>query len=517
MGRELKRNVSIEKNEKPGEYPFTGGIHSKMYDAKNGGRLWTMRQFAGFGTARQTNRRFKKLLAHGQTGLSTAFDMPTLLGFDSDNPIAEADVCMGGVAVDTIKDVQNLYSGIDLQPPLSTSMTINGPAIVLLAMYFEVCRKRGYNLAEIRGTIQNDPLKEFIAQKEWIVPPRPSIKLLVDTIEYCVKYAPKWNPISISGYHIREAGASPVLEIALTQADEIAYAGACLERGLAIDDFAPKFSFFYDFYFDCEDDFWKEVAKLRAARRIRARIMKERFKARNPDSWKLRMHVQTAGRTLTEEEPLNNIIRTALEAFGAVLGGCQSLHTNSYDEQISLPSEEAAKVALRTQQIIAYETGVTKYSDPLAGSYLVERLTDELEAESLKIIQTIDSMGGMVSAVERGWPQAQIDEYEFNYRKKVESGEIKMVGQNFLFDEPAPDPKFSVSERAQDVQIKFLKKVKKNRSQRNVEKSLDCLKKVLEENGNVMPEVCEAVKTLATLEEICNVFKNFYGIYSEEV
>lgn len=475
-----------------------------------------MRQFAGFGTARETNRRFKKLLTHGQTGLSTAFDMPTLLGFDSDNPIAEADVCMGGVAVDTIKDVQNLYSGIDLRTPLSTSMTINGPAIVLMAMYFEVCRKRGYNLAEIRGTIQNDPLKEFIAQKEWIVPPRPSIKLLVDTIEYSIKHAPKWNPISISGYHIREAGASPALEVALTQADEIAYVEACLERGLAIDYFAPKFSFFYDFYFDFDDDFWKEVAKLRAARRVRARIMRERFKAQNPDSWKLRMHVQTAGRTLTEEEPLNNTIRTALEAFGAVLGGCQSLHTNSYDEQISLPSEEAVKVALRTQQIIAYETGITKYPDPLAGSCLVERLTDELEAESLKIIQIIDSMGGMVSAVERGWPQAQIEEYEFNYRKKVESGAIKIVGQNFLFDAPAPDPKFSVSERAQETQIKFLKKVKKNRSQGNVEKSLDNLKKVLEENGNVMPEVCEAVKALATLEEICNIFKDFYGIYWEE-
>ena len=508
--------MPVEKTEKPGEYPFTGGIHPKMYDVKNGGRLWTMRQFAGFGTARQTNRRFKKLLAHGQTGLSTAFDMPTLLGFDSDNPIAEADVGMGGVAVDTIKDVQNLYSGIDLRPPLSTSMTINGPAIVLLAMYFEVCRKRGYNLAEIRGTIQNDPLKEFIAQKEWIVPPKPSIKLLVDTIEYCVKYAPKWNPISISGYHIREAGASPTQEIAFTLADEISYIEACLERGMAIDDFAPKLSFFYDFYFDFEDDFWKEVAKLRAARRLRARIMRERFKARNPDSWKLRTHVQTAGRTLTEEEPLNNIIRTALQAFGSVLGGCQSLHTNSYDEQISLPSEEAAKVALRTQQIIAYETGITKYPDFLAGSYELENLTDKLEAESWKLIQNIDTMGGMVSAVERGWPQAQIEEYEFSYRKKVESVEIKIVGQNFLFDEPAPDPKFSVSERAQDDQIKFLKKVKKNRSRRNVEKSLNHLKRTLEEDKNVMPEVCEAVKALATLEEICNIFKDFYGIYSEE-
>ena len=508
--------MPVEKTEKPGEYPFTGGIHPKMYDVKNGGRLLAIGPFDGFGHTRQTNRRFKNLLAHGQTGLSTAFDMPTLLGFDSDNPIAEADVGMGGVAVDTIKDVQNLYSGIDLRPPLSTSMTINGPAIVLLAMYFEVCRKRGYNLAEIRGTIQNDPLKEFIAQKEWIVPPKPSIKLLVDTIEYCVKYAPKWNPISISGYHIREAGASPTQEIAFTLADEISYIEACLERGMAIDDFAPKLSFFYDFYFDFEDDFWKEVAKLRTARRLRARIMRERFKARNPDSWKLRTHVQTAGRTLTEEEPLNNIIRTALQAFGAVLGGCQSLHTNSYDEQISLPSEEAAKVALRTQQIIAYETGITKYPDFLAGSYELENLTDKLEAESWKLIQNIDTMGGMVSAVERGWPQAQIEEYEFSYRKKVESGEIKIVGQNFLFDEPAPDPKFSVSERAQDDQIKFLKKVKKNRSRRNVEKSLNHLKRTLEEDKNVMPEVCEAIKALTTLEEICNIFKDFYGIYSEE-
>ena len=285
---------------------------------------------------------------------------------------------------------------------------------------------------------------------------------------------------------------------------------------MAIDDFAPKLSFFYDFYFDFEDDFWKEVAKLRAARRLRARIMRERFKARNPDSWKLRTHVQTAGRTLTEEEPLNNIIRTALQAFGAVLGGCQSLHTNSYDEQISLPSEEAAKVALRTQQIIAYETGITKYPDFLAGSYELENLTDKLEAESWKLIQNIDTMGGMVSAVERGWPQAQIEEYEFSYRKKVESVEIKIVGQNFLFDEPAPDPKFSVSERAQDDQIKFLKKVKKNRSRRNVEKSLNHLKRTLEEDKNVMPEVCEAIKALTTLEEICNIFKDFYGIYSEE-
>lgn len=515
VGRELKTGMP-GKMEKTGEYPYTLGIHSNMFDTRNGGRLWTMRQFAGCGTPLQTNKRFKYLEKKGATGRSVAFDMPTLLGFDSDNPLSDADIGMGGVAVDTIKDMAKIFSGIDLGPPSSTSMTINGPAIVLLAMYFELCRKRGYSLAEIRGTIQNDPLKEFIAQKEWIVPPAPSIKLLVDTIEYSLKHAPKWNPISISGYHIREAGASPAQEIAFTLADEIAYAEACLLRGLAVDDFAPRFSFFFDFYFDFDDDFVKEIAKLCVARKLRARIMRERFGAQNPNSWKLRTHIQTAGRTLTEEEPLNNIVRTALQAFGAALGGCQSLHTNSYDEQLSLPSEGAVKVALRTQQIIAYETGIAKYPDLLAGSRVFENLIEELETESRKIIETIDGMGGMMAAVERGWPQAQIEEYELGYRKKVEAGEIKIVGQNFLFDEPAPDPTFSVSEKTQDAQIKFLKEIKKKRSQNKVRRTLANLQRAVEENRNVMPEVCEAVKALTTIEEICSVFKNFYGIYSEE-
>ncbi|MDP2668280.1 MAG: methylmalonyl-CoA mutase family protein [bacterium] len=507
------------KRELPGEYPFTNGIHPSMYDVENGGRLWTIRQFSGYGTPRQTNGRFKKLEAMGQRGRSVAFDMPTLLGFDSDNPIAEADVGMGGVAVDTVKDFEILFSGLNLNPPFSTSMTINGPATVLLSMYFELAKKRCYDLSTLRGTTQNDPLKEFIAQKEWIVPPKPSMKLLVDTFEYVIKYypAPKWNVCNISDYHIREAGASPIQASAFLLADAIATVEVCLERGLAIDDIARHLSFFLDFYFDFEDDIVVEISRHRATRRMWAKIMRERFKAKNFESWKFRYHTQTAGRSLTQEQSLNNIARVAFQALGAVLSGTQSLHTNSFDEQQSLPSEKAVKVALRTQQIIAFETGITKYPDILAGSYEIERKTDQVENEVQKILNEIDSMGGMVSAVERGWPQAKIEDYEFEYRKKAESGKIKIVGQNIFADEKPGESNFSVPEKSQETQIKFLKKVKAERSKNGVTKALDDLRKTTEKGANVMPEVAEAVKAIATEEEICNVFREFYGIYYEEV
>lgn len=507
--KELKKFDYERDLGNAGEYPFTRGIHETMY---SGGRFWTMRLFTGFDTAERTNERFHMLLREGETGLSTAFDMPTLLGWDSDNPRARLDVGLGGVAVDTLLDVEQIFKGIDLSQA-STSMTINGPAIVLLSMYFELAKKQGVNLSQLRGTIQNDPLKEFFAQKEWIVPPRASVKLLVDTIEYCANHAQSWYPISISGYHIREAGASDVQELAFTLADGIAYVEACIERGMSVDIFAPRFSFFFDF----ANDWLREIAKIRAARRIWARVMRERFGAKNPRSWMMRTHIQTAGMTLTKEQPENNIARVALQALGAVLAGTQSLHTNSYDEQISLPSEKAAKIALRTQQIIAHETGVTNFIDPLGGSYVIESLTNEMEEAALEYIRIIEDMGGMVSAVVARYPHSEIEKSAHKFEKDYDGGKVVVVGKNKFAENEESKPEFRPDPEALEIQLAALELVKSKRDQNKVQGALSRLAKAARNGENCMEYVMRAVSLYATEQEICDVFRSVYGIYHEPV
>lgn len=493
----------------PGVFPFRRGIYSTMHTSA--GHLWTMRQFAGFDTAEETNKRFQELLAIGQTGLSIAFDMPTLLGLDSSSPESLGEVGKGGVAVDTLDDMERLFIGIDPRE-VSTSMTINAPAIVLLAMYYELARKRAIPLTEIRGTIQNDPLKEFIAQNEWIVPPSPSVKLLTDIVEYSAEHAPQFNPVSISGYHIREAGSDAVQEVAFTLADGIAYVDACLERGMDIDAFAPRLSFFFDF---C-NDFIEEIAKIRAARVLWARIIKDRYGSNNLKSQFFRVHIQTSGHSLTREQPSNNIIRTALQALGAVLAGCQSLHTNSYDEQLSLPSREAVTIALRTQQIIAYETGVTQFVDPLGGSYAVESVTEEIIKEAQKYITHINEMGGMIAAVEAGWPQAQIMETAATYQRAVEKKDIVVIGQNMFADEAVGDFSFAYNVDAEQKQIGRLENVKARRNGAKVKQALGRIKRDAQAGRNCMPAVCKAVSEYATVEEICKALQDVYGVYREE-
>ncbi len=491
----------------PGEYPYTRGIHATMYR----GRLWTMRQFAGFGTAEDTNRRFHYLLRQGQTGLSVAFDMPTLMGYDSDHPRALGEVGREGVAVDTLADMELLFEGIPLEE-VSTSMTINAPAAVLYAMYVAVADKRGIPRSKLRGTIQNDCLKEFIAQKEWIVPPRPSMKLVIDTFEFSVRETPQWNPISISGYHIREAGATAVQELAFTLADGIAYVQAALERGLEVDEFAPRLSFFFDIH----NDFFEEIAKLRAARRMWARIMRERFGARNPRSWMLRTHAQTAGVSLTAQQPLNNIARVAIQALAAVLGGVQSLHTNSMDETYALPTEEAVTVALRTQQILAYESGVANTVDPLGGSYFVEALTRKVEEEAWKYIRRIDELGGMLAAVEAGFPQREIADAAYHYQQQLERREKVVVGVNeFVSGEPQPIPILKIPPEVERRQVERLKRVRAERDNQRVARCLAELRRVAETGGNTMYPIVEAVKAYATLGEICDVFRAVWGEYRE--
>jgi len=493
---------------RPGEYPYTRGIHPTMYR----GRLWTMRMFAGFGTAEDTNARFRYLLAQGQTGLSTAFDMPTLMGYDSDHPRSLGEVGREGVAVDTVVDMDLLLRDLPLDR-ITTSMTINAPANVLLAMYVAVAQSRGVPLDAIGGTIQTDMLKEFIAQKEWIVPPRPSMKLIQDILVYCTREVPRWNPISISGYHIREAGATAVQELAFTLADGIAYVEAGREAGLDVDAFAPRLSFF----FDVHSDFFEEIAKFRAARRMWARIMRERFGARDPRSWVLRTHAQTAGVTLTAQQPLNNVARTALQALAAVLGGCQSLHTNSMDETYALPTEEAATVALRTQQIIAHETGVTHTVDPLGGAYFVEALTDRIEAEAHAYITTIDEMGGMLVAIERGYPMREIADASYRYQQQLEAGEKTIVGVNaFAQDEPAPIPTLTVDPEVERRQVERVARVRAERDASAVQRVLDTLARTAEDGGNTMPVIVEAVRARVTLGEICDVFRRVYGEYREQ-
>ncbi len=491
----------------PGAYPFTRGIHPTMYR----GRLWTMRMFAGFGAAEDTNARFHYLLRQGETGLSAAFDMPTLMGYDSDHPRAAGEVGREGVAIDTIEDVALLFRGIPLDRA-TTSMTINAPANVLLAMYVAVAESQGVSPREIGGTIQNDMLKEFIAQKEWIVPPRPSMKLIQDILVYCTREVPRWNTISISGYHMREAGATAVQELAFTLADGIAYVQAGIEAGLDVDAFAPRLSFFFDLH----NDFFEEIAKLRAARRMWARIMKERFGARNPRSWMLRTHVQTAGVSLTAQQPLNNIVRTAIQALAAVLGGCQSLHTNSMDETYALPTEDAVTVALRTQQIIADESGITSTVDPLGGSYFVEALTDRLEAESSVYIQKIDEMGGMLAAIDHGYPMREIADASYRYQQHLERKEKVIVGvTEFAEGGPTPIPIHRVDPAVETRQVERLQQVRTTRDGAAARRALDALRRVTETGGNTMPVIIEAVKGRVTLGEICSVFREVYGEYRE--
>ncbi len=491
----------------PGEYPFTRGIHPTMYR----GRLWTMRQFAGFGSAEDSNRRFHYLLEHGQTGLSVAFDMPTLMGYDSDHPRALGEVGREGVAVDTVADMEILQRGLPLDR-ITTSMTINAPANVLLAMYVVAAEQAGFHRDQLGGTTQTDMLKEFIAQKEWIVPPRPSMRLIQDMLVFGTRELPRWNVISISGYHIREAGATAVQELAFTLADGIAYVQAGIEAGLDVDEFAPRLSFF----FDCHNDFFEEIAKFRAARRLWARIMRERFGARSSRSWWLRFHTQTAGVSLTAQQPLNNIVRVAVQALAAVLGGTQSLHTNSMDETYALPTEEAVTVALRAQQIIAHESGVAGTVDPLGGAYFVEALTHRVEAEADAYIKKIDDLGGMVRAVEVGYPQREIAEASYRFQQQLERKEKIIVGVNeFVAPEEQPIPLLRIDPEVERRQMERVRRVRSQRDQRRLRAALDALKKAAERGENTMYHVVECVRASATIGEICDVFRALYGEYRE--
>jgi methylmalonyl-CoA mutase N-terminal domain/subunit len=492
----------------PGEYPYTRGIHPTMHR----GRLWTMRQFSGFGTAEDTNKRYKYLLAHGQTGLSVAFHLPTLMGVDSDHPLARGEVGKCGVAIDSLADMEVLFSGIPLDK-ITTSMTINAPAAVLWAMYIAVAEKQGVSPRLISGTIQNDILKEYIAQKTFVFPPRPSMKLIVDTFEYGAREVPRWNTISISGYHIREAGATAVQELAFTLRDGIEYVIWGLERGLEIDEFAPRLSYF----FNSHNDFFEEIAKFRAARKIWAEVMRDRFGARNPRSWWLRFHTQTSGVSLMAQQPYNNVVRVALQALAAVLGGTQSLHTNSLDETYALPSEEAVTIALRTQQIIAHESGAANTIDPLGGSYFVEALTREMEKEAKDYIRKIDDMGGMVKAIELGFPQREIADSAYWYQKAVDAQEKIIVGVNAYQMKQEQIPLLEIDEAVARQQLARLRSVKKSRPKAAVKRSLADLKKAAGDDENLMPYLLKSVKHYATLGEIMDALKDVYGEYEEPV
>jgi methylmalonyl-CoA mutase N-terminal domain/subunit len=489
----------------PGSFPYTRGVHRTMYRD----RLWTMRQFAGFGSAEDTNRRFKFLLEHGQTGLSTAFDLPTLMGRDSDDPLSLGEVGRCGVAICSLDDMRRLFAGINLGE-VSTSMTINAPAAILLAFYIAVAQEQGVPLEKLRGTLQNDILKEFHAQNEYVFPPEPSVKLVVDTIEYCTKHLPQWNTVSISGYHIREAGANAAQELAFTLADGMAYVEASMDRGLNVDDFAPRLSFF----FDVHNDFFEEIAKLRAARRIWAHVMRDRYGAKDERSMKLRMHCQTAGVTLTEQQPMNNVVRVAFQALAAVLGGTQSLHTNSMDETLALPTEGAAKLALRTQQIIAHETRVTQTVDPLAGSYFLEKLTNEIEAKAYGIFDQIDAMGGVLKAIDRGYFRRAIAESALVEQKRLDSGELKIVGVTD-FSEAAPHgiPILQITQETENAQVARLKALKKSRDRQRHTAALERLREDARERANVMPALIEAAQADATVGEMMDTMKHVFGAY----
>ncbi len=505
---DLERWDPETKLGRPGEFPYTRGPHPTMYR----GRLWTMRQFSGFGTPRDTNRRYRYLLRHGQTGLSVAFDMPTLMGLDSDDARSEGEVGREGVAIDTLADMETLFEGIPLEQ-VSTSMTINAPAAVLLAMYLAVARKQNVSWDRVRGTIQNDILKEYIAQKEWIYPPRPSMRIIVDMIDFCTREVPAWNTVSISGYHIREAGSTAAQELAFTLADGIGYVEACTRAGQDVDAFAPRLSFF----FNAHSDFFEEIAKYRAARRIWSRVMRDRFGAKDPRSWMLRTHAQTAGCSLTAQQPYINIVRVALQALSAVLGGTQSLHTNSMDETLGLPTEKAVTIALRTQQILAEETGVAATVDPLAGSYFLESMTDRIEKEAMDLIDAVDRMGGIVAAIEQGFPQREIAEASFRYQQQLERGEKVMVGVNrFQEGEHEPVEILKISPAVERAQIRQLQSVRRRRDAAAHRKALASLGAAARNGANLMPPILAAVEAYASVGEICGTMKTVFGEYREE-
>jgi len=491
----------------PGQYPYTRGVQASMYR----GRLWTMRMFAGLGSSEETNKRFHYLVDHGQTGLSTAFDMPTLMGYDTEDPRSRGECGRCGVAIDTLKDMEILFDGLPVDQ-LTTSMTINPPAPVLWAMYIAMAENRGVPRAKLGGTIQNDMLKEFIAQKTFMCPPEPSMRLIIDTIEFGTQEVPKWNTISISGYHIREAGSTAVQELAFTLADGIAYVEAALERGLDVDAFAPRLSFF----FNAHIDFFEEIAKYRAARRMWAGIMKKRFGATSERSLWLRFHTQTAGCSLTAAQPFNNVVRTAVEALAAVLGGTQSLHTNSFDEVLAIPTEEAATIALRTQQILAQETGVVNTIDPLGGSYFVEALTEEMEQAAYAYINKIDDMGGMLKAIERNYPQMEIADAAYTFQRDLDKKKTIMVGVNkYKEEEDIPVDIYHVDEALEERQIARTHEVKNSRDQRRAEASLERLADACSGSENVMPSLIEAASAYCTLQEMCDVFRKAFGVYRD--
>jgi methylmalonyl-CoA mutase, N-terminal domain len=490
----------------PGQFPYTRGIHETMYR----GKTWTMRQFAGFGTAAQTNERFKYLLEHGSHGLSIAFDLPTLMGRDPDHPLSLGEVGKCGVAISSLADMETLLDGIPLDQ-VSTSMTINSPAAMMLALYVCVGEKQGVPPEKLAGTVQADILKEFIAQKEYIYPPRPSMRVIVDMIRYCTEHMPKWNSISISGYHIREAGSTAAQELAFTLRDGIEYVQWCVDAGMDVDSFAPRLSFF----FNSHSDFFEEIAKFRAARRIWARTMKERFGAKSPRSWMCRFHTQTAGVSLTAQQPYNNVVRTSLQALAAVLGGTQSLHTNSLDEALALPTEEAVTIALRTQQVIAHESGVVNTADPLAGSYFVEKLTSDIEAEALEYFRKIDAMGGMVAAVERGFPQREIQEAAFQFQKAVDRKEKIIVGVNEYVMDEDPFPILYIDESVAESQTASVQRLKQTRDGARVQKALEGLRQAARGSDNVMYPILECARAYATLGEMCDALRDVWGEYQE--
>jgi methylmalonyl-CoA mutase N-terminal domain/subunit len=493
----------------PGEYPYTRGVQPTMFR----GRFWTMRQYAGFGSAEDTNKRYRYLLDHGQTGLSVAFDLPTQIGYDSDHPLAQGEVGKVGVTIDSVQDMEVLFSQIPLEK-VSTSMTINSPAAILLAMYIVVAEKQGIAPDKVNGTIQNDILKEYSSRGTYIFPPKPSMRIITNIFEYCTKEVPNWNTISISGYHMREAGCTAVQEVAFTLANGIAYVETAIKAGLDVDVFGPRLSFFFNAHLD----FLEEVAKFRAARRLWAKIMKDRFKAKNSRSWMLRFHTQTAGCTLTAQQPHNNIVRVGWQALAAVLGGTQSLHTNSMDEALALPSEQSVQIALRTQQLIAYESGAADTADPLGGSYYIEALTDEIEKRAREYIAKIDQLGGSVAAIERGYIQQEIQESAYRYQKEIEAGDRVMVGVNmFQTKEPPPKGLLKVDPRVQEMQLKRLAQLRASRDRQRVETSLAGLKKVAEGDGNLMAPILDCVRTHCTLGEICDVLRGVFGEYEPTV
>jgi methylmalonyl-CoA mutase N-terminal domain/subunit len=508
LSEDLDPKSTSERIPYPGEFPYTRGIHATMYR----GKLWTMRQFAGFGTPENTNQRFHYLLQHGQTGLSTAFDMPTLMGYDPDHPLSTGEVGREGVSVPSMQAMERLFAGIDLTA-VTTSMTINCSAAPMLAMYFALARRRGYDWNLLGGTIQNDILKEYIAQKEWICPPGPGVRVVCDMIEFCTDHATRFHPVSISGYHIREAGATAVQELAFTLYDGITYVEELLRRGRDIDSFAPRLSFFWDVH----NDFFEEIAKFRAARRMWAHLMRDRFGAKDERSMKLKTHAQTAGVSLTAQQPLNNVARVALQALAAVLGGTQSLHTNSMDETLALPTEEAVKVALRTQQILAHETGVAHTVDPLGGSYFIEHLTDTIEKEAWMYIEKLDNLGGMLTAIELGYPQKEIAESAYEYQRAVERGEQCIVGVNAFVDDEgsAPIPIHSVDLAVERSEIELLKKFKADRDQSAVTAHLQLLKDACCGSANLMMPLIDAVDSGVTIGEVSQVFRECFGVYTD--